>query len=160
MDWLTFTAEMFKAGVWPALALIVTLLFRSQLRTLVLRLNKGRLGPAEFEFEQALQVLSAQWPGSGPMAAAGATAAVARPALPARDAIAAAWQELERALQARPQPVPLAAQDLALYQQLEALYELSRTNAQFHPSALAVDRYARLTRVLQARLKGHPSQPG
>jgi len=161
MDWLTFTAEMFKAAAWPAAAVGIALMFRPQLRALLTRLNRGRLGPAEFEFEQTLQVLAARAPATGtPRASA---SAVARTAVPARETIAAAWRDLEQAVRARVQAAPrlpaLLAQDVALYEQLEALQEKARQQLQFQPSAQAVDDYVRLARDLQARMRGAPAGP-
>lgn len=169
MDWLSFTAEMFKAAAWPAVALLITLMFRPQLRALATRLNKGRLGPAEFEFEQALQALAAQ---SAADESLGSAAAAARTAVPARDAtrdatrdaITAAWRELEQAAQLRaralPRPAPLAARDVAMYQQLEQLQAQADAQEQFHPSAQAVNSYVQLARALQARMKSSPQRAG
>jgi len=59
MDVLTFIAEVIKAGAWPAAAITIALIFRQQLRDLLSRIRKGKVGPAEFEFEQEVQELSA-----------------------------------------------------------------------------------------------------
>lgn len=164
MDWLTFTAEMFKAVAWPAAAVAIVLMFRPQLRTLLTRLNKGRLGSAEFEFEQALQTLAARSAAEGTLRSTGPASSVARAAVPGRDAIEAAWSGLERTVQARAQATPrlgpLAAPDMALYRQLEALHDQAMGQAQFHPSAQAVDTYVQLARGLQARVKGSAPKPG
>lgn len=160
MDWLTFIAEMFKAAAWPAAAVAIALMFRTQLRALLARVSKGRFGPAEFEFEQALQVLAAQSAAPAGTRSPATASGVTRAALPAREAIAAAWHELKQAAQTRVQTVPrmppLEAQDMALYQKLEALQEKAQGNGDFHPSAQAVTDYVQLARGLQARMKGTP----
>lgn len=161
MDWLTFTAEMFKAAAWPAAAVTIALMFQPQLRALLNRLNKGRFGPAEFEFEQAVQVLAAQSATPPAPRPAWPASSVARAAVPAREAIAAAWHELEQAAQSgAPHLAPLGAQDMALYRQLEALHEQAHAQAQFHPSAQALNDYVQLARGLKARIKGSPQKPG
>ncbi|MCD2513421.1 hypothetical protein [Comamonas endophytica] len=160
MDWLTFTAEIFKAAAWPLAAVAIALMFRAQLRALLTRMNKGRFGPAEFEFEQTLQTLVAQSAAAGTLHSPATAASAMRTSVPPREAIAVAWHALEHAAQVRAQTVPrlppLQAQDMALYQQLEALHEQAIGQSQFHPSAQAVNNYARLARGLQARMKGVP----
>lgn len=160
MDWLTFIAEMFKAAAWPAAAVTIALMFHTQLRALLTRMSKGRFGPAEFEFEQTLQVLSAQSGASADMRSSATASSVTRAAVPAREAIAAAWHDLKQAAQTRVQTVPrmppLAAQDMVLYQKLEALQEKALGHNDFHPSAQAVNDYVQLARALQARMKGTP----
>lgn len=161
MDWLTFTAELFKAAAWPAAVVAIALMFRPQLRALLTRMNKGRFGPAEFEFEQAMQVLAARSATPPAQRPAWPAASVARAAVPAREAIAAAWHELEQAAQVgAPDLAPLCALDMALYRQLEALQEQAHAQAQFHPSAQAVNDYVQLARGLKARIKRSPQKPG
>ena len=57
MDLLTFIAEMAKALAWPLAAVVTALVFHQQLRGLLSRMKKGKLGPAEFEFEQRVREL-------------------------------------------------------------------------------------------------------
>jgi hypothetical protein len=57
MDALTFIAEIVKALAWPLAALAVAVLFRTELRALMGRVRKGKVGPAEFEFEQVVASL-------------------------------------------------------------------------------------------------------
>lgn len=161
MDWLTFVAEMVKAAAWPMAAVAIALIFRPQLRTLLGRLNKGRLGPAEFEFERELRELAAQSAAlrsagprsAGPRSAGpgAATAAVLPSTGSARAAIAAAWRDLQHA--APPDMQMLAAADRALYQQLDALQELAPQAGEFNPSPESVNAYVQLARGLQARLQ-------
>lgn len=58
MDTLTFLAEVVKATAWPATTVVVTILFRKELRGILLRLRKGNVGSAEFEFQEAVTVLA------------------------------------------------------------------------------------------------------
>lgn len=155
MDMLTFTAEIFKAAAWPAVAVAIALVFRPQLRALMARLSRGRLGPAEFEFEQQLKALAGRQPKPG---AAAPDAAFAR-ALPAempgagaaRAAILGAWAGLEQA--ARTGMQQLSARDMALYRQLGALRDQAQHSAGFEPSAESVHTYVQLARGLQARME-------
>ena len=57
MDILTFITEMAKAFAWPAVAFSITMLFRSELRVLLHRVKKGKVGVAEFEFEATVSAL-------------------------------------------------------------------------------------------------------
>jgi len=51
MDTLEFIAEMIKALAWPMAAVAVALIFRKSIIELLGRINKGKLGWAELEFE-------------------------------------------------------------------------------------------------------------
>jgi hypothetical protein len=62
MDWLTFLAEIAKAVAWPGAVTAVALLFRLEIKALLGRVKKGKLGPAEFEFEQGVKELKAEIP--------------------------------------------------------------------------------------------------
>ena len=57
MDTLTFITEIVKALAWPVAALIIAVVFRSELRGLMHRMKKGKVGPAEFEFEETVAAL-------------------------------------------------------------------------------------------------------
>lgn len=57
MDLLSFTVEICKAIAWPVAAVVIALSFRAQIRALLVRMKKGKLGPAEFEFEQGVREL-------------------------------------------------------------------------------------------------------
>lgn len=146
MDALTFVAELVKALAWPAAAVALALVFRAQLRALLERLNKGRLGPAEFEFERAVQALAARSARQG-----GASAALRAPAVPARDSILAAWRDLAQAAPSDLQQLP--ASDRALYQQLGALHAQAQRARDFQPTPEAVRTYVQLACGLQARIK-------
>ncbi|WP_159917663.1 hypothetical protein [Pantoea sp. 18069] len=150
MDGLTFTAEMVKAGAWPSAVVAMALIFREQLRALLARLSKGRLGPAEFEFEQELQVLAAQSAGSGSAFLARANAGTLPPEGSARNAILVAWRDLEQAVHGLAEQPP--AQDLVLYRQLGALRDQVSHGLDFSPSPESASAYVQLARGLQARI--------
>jgi hypothetical protein len=57
MDWLTFTVEITKALAWPLTVALAVLLFRHELRIALGRIKRGKLGNAEFEFEDRVAVL-------------------------------------------------------------------------------------------------------
>lgn len=58
MDILTFIAELIKAAAWPITVVVVSLLFRAEFRALLSRLKKGKVGAAEFEFEEQVAELA------------------------------------------------------------------------------------------------------
>lgn len=155
MDWLTFIVEMLKASAWPLAVVVIALIFRQQLRALLARISKGRLGPAEFEFEQELQVLAAQLAKPGAAISARATAAVIPAVGSARNEILAAWRELEHAAQtlAGAGMQQLAAQDITLYQQLGALRDQASFGVHFRPSAESASAYVQLAHSLRARIE-------
>ena len=154
MDTLTFIAEMVKAAAWPLAVVAMALIFRQQLGALLTRLSKGKLGAAEFEFEQQLKLLAAGIP-----AGAGITAAAMLPAAGAsRQAILAAWRNLEHRTQAGGQS--LCAQDRALYQQLRGLRDQASQSVEFNPSPEAVGLFLQLARGLQARMEQARGQHG
>jgi len=57
MDTLTFIVELLKATAWPFATVGIALLFHEQLTALLKRIKKGKVGPAEFEFEEAIKAL-------------------------------------------------------------------------------------------------------
>ena len=57
MDVLTFIVEIVKAIAWPVAAIFIALLFREQIVALLKRLKNGKIGPAEFEFEEDIRAL-------------------------------------------------------------------------------------------------------
>ncbi|MFA6311846.1 MAG: hypothetical protein WCV99_11720 [Sterolibacterium sp.] len=58
MDILTFITELVKAAAWPITAVVVALLFRAEFRALLGRLKKGKVGAAEFEFQEQVAELA------------------------------------------------------------------------------------------------------
>ena len=57
MDWLTFSVEITKALAWPLVALVALVAFRTELGALLQRVRKGKVGFAEFEFEETVASL-------------------------------------------------------------------------------------------------------
>jgi hypothetical protein len=58
MSLLAFIAELTKALAWPLVVVIPIFLFRPELQKLIARIKKGKIGSAEFEFEQDVQALA------------------------------------------------------------------------------------------------------
>ena len=59
MDWITFTSKAIDALAWPAVALVLGLVFRRKLLDLIPNIRKFKAGPLEAEFELAArQVLA------------------------------------------------------------------------------------------------------
>jgi hypothetical protein len=99
MDYLTFTVEIIKALAWPLATLGIAGMFRDQFRTLLSRVRKGKLGPAEFEFEESVRALkdeAADLPKREPVRLPPETIRLldSNP----RSAIISAWLELEEAM--------------------------------------------------------------
>jgi hypothetical protein len=99
MDWLTFIAEIVKALGWPVAAVVIAWMFRDQLKALLSRVRKGKLGPAEFEFEESVRVLKTE---AAELTKAPQTSlsreTVALLASNPRSAIITSWLELEEAM--------------------------------------------------------------
>ena len=55
MDWLTFIANIVSSVAWPASAVVIALIFRSQLTDLLKRITKGKFAGGEFEFSESAQ---------------------------------------------------------------------------------------------------------
>lgn len=93
MDTLTFITEIAKALAWPASTFGIALLFRKQLVELLRTVKRGKVGPAEFEFERevkAIESVAVQLP-SAQTPAHVASDATANP----RGTILDAWIRLE-----------------------------------------------------------------
>jgi hypothetical protein len=95
MDSLTFIVELVKALAWPTAALVLGLGFRSEIRELLSKMKKGKVGPAEFEFEQAVAAIKLDAPPSTgstvPLSEVAIELAVSEP----RAAILNAWLEVQ-----------------------------------------------------------------
>ncbi|MBI1173836.1 MAG: hypothetical protein GC139_01055 [Sideroxydans sp.] len=100
MDALTFIAELTKAAAWPLATIALAVMFRGELRRLISRIKKGKVGSAEFEFENEVEKLAEQIatkvPESEAVSLAPATvqSATANP----REALLNAWIDIEAAL--------------------------------------------------------------
>jgi hypothetical protein len=55
MDSLAFISEMTKSLAWPLVSVCIAFIFRRQLQALLGRIKKGKVGPAEFEFEEGVK---------------------------------------------------------------------------------------------------------
>ena len=96
MDLLTFTVELVKALAWPVAAMVLGLGFRTEIRALLSKMKKGKVGPAEFEFEQAVAAIKHEAPlSSEPSPAPLSEAAVQLAATEPRAAILNAWLEVQ-----------------------------------------------------------------
>jgi hypothetical protein len=175
MDWLTFIVELFKAAAWPIAAVVIALLFRAQLKALLSRLRKGKVGPAEFEFEESVKVLedeAAQLPQpSSGMGTPSVQLVTSNP----RAAILEAWLGVESAAQnlARARGYnspsssrnPLAAirnlekakvldsQQMGLFNELRSLRNQAAHDVDFSPSADSVLSYAQLAKGLEESIQ-------
>lgn len=108
MDILTFIVELIKSLAWPVAAVIIAALFRAELRGLMKRIKKGKVGPAEFEFEEKVAALNYEATIEGrtreiPIDSELVSQAVHNP----RGAIVSAWLNVEE-----------SARDLALTKEL------------------------------------------
>lgn len=92
---------MAKALAWPVAAVTIALLFRDQLKALLERIRKGKLGPAEFEFEESIRALKNEAAGL-PNAPASVLPqdTVAKLAANPRESIITSWLEVEEAMRA------------------------------------------------------------
>lgn len=170
MDTLTFTAEALKATAWPVATLVIALLFRTELRHLLGRIRKGKVGPAEFEFEEAVRALTTEArvlhlpPPATPTDPASAQRVP--PGSEPRATILQAWVEVEDALnhlasalapsaQALPGSTYAAIRQLsrsgvigpeyiALLNDLRTLRNQAVHELEFKPSAESVSGYVKL----------------
>jgi hypothetical protein len=93
MDTLSFIAAVTEALAWPLATLGIALLFRKQLVDLLRTIKKGKVGPAEFDFEREIKAIESVASGL-PSAASQPHAAIEATANP-RGAILDAWIKLE-----------------------------------------------------------------
>lgn len=172
MDWLTFIAELTRALAWPLAAVLIAWMFRDQLKLLLGRVRKGKLGPAEFEFEESVRALK----NDAPELANTPAANLHRDELALltsnpRSAIITAWLELEESMRAllkarkfAPSAIasPLrtiqAVRGLGLIdpvyvtftEELRQLRNRATHEPDFHPSDESVVDYVRLAKELSA----------
>ena len=96
MDALTFVVEMTKALAWPIAAVTLGAVFRTELRALLGKLKKGKVGPAEFEFEQAVAAIKHEAPQATDQSGPSVTpAAVQLAATDPRAAILGSWLQVQ-----------------------------------------------------------------
>jgi hypothetical protein len=176
MDILTFIAELFKAAAWPIAVVVIALLFRTQFRELLVRLKKGKVGPAEFEFEQSVKALTEEAPELIAPTPGFGTPSVQLVASNPRAAILEAWLGVEDAVQklARSRDIspsssarnPLAlvralersqaldSQQSVLFNDLRALRNQAAHDSEFSPSTDSVLSYAQLAKSLRESIEG------
>lgn len=175
MDILAFIAEIVKASAWPLAAVTLALIFRRQVQDLLTRVKKGKVGPAEFEFEQAVRALQAEAPAMLPTeskAPVGSTE-VLRAETEPRSAVLEGWLGVESALTALAQSkgMQVAQQDLilvagtleangvlkprfvSLYRDLRHLRNQAAHEINFTPSVESVLNYVALARRLEASIR-------
>lgn len=170
MDWLTFVVELVKATAWPLASLSIALIFRRQLRYLLGRVRKGKVGPAEFEFEQEVNDLAAKIP-SGDVEGGAVPPVIAMAAENPRAAILDAWISLERVLhelaeknglrrvhamamiQSALDAGLLSRADAALFNDLRILRNQATHDGEFKPSTDSVIQYVFLVQGLKSRIE-------
>ena len=177
MDWLTFISEITKALAWPSVATTIALVFRGELRSLVGRVKKGKVGPAEFEFEEEIRELKLEIPRELPALPmpspqiASQQRAISEP----RAVILDAWLQVEQAMNTLAQKHSLynalagpganyAANNLAklgvlepwalnLYRDLRRLRNQATHDEGFSPSLESVLGYVQTSTELRAELE-------
>src|SRR5688500_16734111 len=98
MDILSFIVEIFKAAAWPLAAVTTAMLFRAELKSLLNRIRRGKVGYAEIEFEHGVRTLEANIklvPPDISQAQAPAASTLALATTAPRAAIIQAWLEIE-----------------------------------------------------------------
>ena len=177
MDTLTFIVEISKALAWPIAAVSIAFLFRKQVEKLLLRITKGKLGPAEFEFEQAVLEIATEAP---PRSEEGRptyaiTSLHSRASSEPRAVVLDAWLKVEAALQAAgisagvynalagpdsPWLVKklqesgiLNAQEVKLYRDLKGLRNRATHEADFSPSPESIVSFVELATELESSIK-------
>lgn len=175
MDGLTFTVEIVKALAWPATVVIVALAFRARISDLLQDLKKGKVGPAEFEFERrvkTIEPLPSEGGAHGIEAAAASPAALEALMERPRDAILGAWLELEgaalgygyaaglvRPTAGKPRnplkavSAVLSSEELGVLEELQELRNFAVHYQEFAPTMSSVLRYVDLAKMLQSSLE-------
>ncbi|MCD9008143.1 hypothetical protein LDO31_18260 [Luteimonas sp. XNQY3] len=179
MDILTFIAELVKAAAWPLAAVAIALIFRQQLRALLSRIRKGKVGLAEFEFEQEIRDLAEQLPVE-PVPTQVGTPTVALATTNPRAAILEAWLGVETSMTQLAKSVQLpkfvhprntsavlrvlesagalAPEDAALFNDLRTLRNQATHDADFSPSPESVIQYVQLANGLKQRISSTASE--
>jgi hypothetical protein len=174
MNNLEFIAALVKALAWPLATTIIAIIFRSQISALLSRIRKGKIGPAEFEFEREVQELVDQTPAQLQAQSVGSPTVSLATTNP-RAAILEAWLGLEGAINrladkrqlqepgASRSPISiirwvgenreLRSADVSLFHDLQVLRNRAAHDTEFSPSAESVIKYAQLAQGLQARIE-------
>ena len=177
MDLLSFTVEMTKALAWPLSAFGISMVFRKQIVVLLSRLKKGKLGPAEVEFDQEVLELKNEAPpaqkdeGTEPLKLPGALRVIAEP----RAVILESWLGVETALELLGKKTGLykgtppeglvhlaqtlmmsnqiSEEDMRLYRSLRNLRNRAAHESEFAPSVESVLEYARVAGALEQAIR-------
>jgi hypothetical protein len=175
MDALTFIVELSKALAWPLASTGIALLFRSELRTLLGKIKKGKVGPAEFEFEQTVKVLTEEISArsQGPMEKIEDSAAYLASKDP-RSAILNAWLDVQNEMRRIVAEKGLERSDLPfnsvslrvlhrelqkqpeyinVYNELRSLRNQAVEEIDFHPRTESVLNYLKLAKELVSVLR-------
>ena len=173
MDVLTFIAELFKAGAWPIAAVVIAIIFRKQFQALLGRLKKGKVGPAEFEFEDAVRELQQDAADLKlPAASQAAVPTLSQATLEPRAVILQSWIEVESAVEslarkhglfnalaassssqlvrALKRAEVLKPEYVAVFSELRLLRNRAAHERDFNPSPESVQGFARLAKELAA----------
>lgn len=173
MDWLTFALGALQATAWPIAAIVIAAIFRKQIRDLLARVRKGKIGPAEFEFEQDVRELVEE---VAPIVDAPAAAApnMAFSTNNPREGVLEVWIKLESVMhrlavargidlrrgrsslyQAKmlAKANVISNEDMALFNDLRALRNQAAHDDDFSPSFESVFQYAALGQMLTMRLE-------
>ena len=181
MDLLTFTVEIVKASAWPVASLTIALIFRQELRALLSRIRKGKVGSAEFEwFELGVKELTAEVSSQELLPLRGGAPVVSLATTNPRAAIIDAWLGVERAAQrvsdmwsksspSGPRQASAAIRlveqhghlspgDVVLFNNLRLLRNQAVHDLGFNPPSDSVVLYLQLAQGLEERLT-HASVP-
>ena len=176
MDILTFIAEIAKAAAWPATVVTIALTFRPQLKQLLTRIKKGKIGAAEFEFEERVRELQSESTALQlPIPSTASLPSAAQAEADPRSTVMRAWLEVETAIEdiakksghynalaARNAPYTLNALRKAeildpslvsLYRELRTLRNQAAHELDFNPSADSVVSFVRVSKELEAALR-------
>lgn len=176
MGALQFVAELVQALAWPLTVLVLGLLFRAEIRGLLGRMKKGKVGAAELEFEVAVRSLESESKAFAAPAVASALTApqVALLSSDPRAAIIGAWLQVEDAVEqllyaraASVDEVPknrgallraltrqalLAPQHIALLNELRTLRNQAVHEVDFRPAPDSVSTYLKLANEVLAAI--------
>jgi hypothetical protein len=176
MDTLSFIVEITKATAWPLAAGAGMGLFRGEIRALLKRIRRGKVGPAEFEFEATVRALASDARALGaPEHAPVVLPDLAQAGTDPRSAVTRAWLEVEDAVlqlacahapdaRSLPRSVQaalrllahagvVAPEVVALAQDLRQLRNQAVHEADFQPSAESVLSYVRLAGEVAALMR-------
>lgn len=175
MDVLTFIAALVESLAWPLATVVVAILFRKQLISLLARLRKGKVGPAEFEFEEGVRALEKEASDIPGTPSRVGTPTISLVTSNPRAAILEAWLEVEDQATtlaltkdlvrptARRNPMGvlrglessdiLSDEHKAILAQLRNLRNQAAHEPDFSPSADSVLSYVQLSRDLKNELE-------